>query len=280
VQLPAQEMAPSPASTPLPLGQTLDSHAQGDSGVHENAQDPEISKRAMAYRERNTGFNLKNLPPRQVISRCLVSFFRGYGVFYFFLPDVHTMSLYRAAYSLEQDELSTIDAIPNMSNAEFSLLLLTAAVGALYAEDSDVPVKHIRQKLFAVGKYHLDVAVGNIQDGDIVGDGGGGGTNDETDILTITALATAALYMIFEKEIRARKYIGTSNFDVFLLTIYTLPYSSYYTHIFIHFIAFIIISPSWACWDVGAYQANQGDRRFRLLVCTLFPARGRGINKT
>ncbi|RPB29298.1 hypothetical protein L211DRAFT_775909, partial [Terfezia boudieri ATCC MYA-4762] len=140
-----------------------------------------------------TGFNRKNLPPRHVMSRCLVSFFRGYGVFYFFLPDIHTMSLYRAAYSPEEDELSPIGATPNMSNSEFSLLLLTAAVGALYAEDCDAPVKHIRQELYAVGKYHLDVAVGNIRDGTVAMSVGNG--------------ATAALYMIFEKDILARKYI-------------------------------------------------------------------------
>ncbi|KAF8438689.1 hypothetical protein BGX38DRAFT_1209514 [Terfezia claveryi] len=143
------------------------------------------------------------------MSRCLVSFFRGYGVFYFFLPDIHTMSLYRAAYSPEEDELSPIGATPNMSNSEFSLLLLTAAVGALYAEDCDAPVKHIRQELYAVGKYHLDVAVGNIGDGTVGIDVGNGGDGRTSGILTITALATAALYMIFEKDILARKYIDS-----------------------------------------------------------------------
>ncbi|KAF8417947.1 hypothetical protein EV426DRAFT_710151 [Tirmania nivea] len=121
------------------------------------------------------------------------------------------MSLYRAAYSPEEDELSPIGATPNMSNAEFSLLLLTAAVGALYAEDCDAPVKHFRHELFAAGKHHLDAAVGNIRGGSVAIDDGNGGDGRTGGILTITALATAALYMIFEKEILARKYIGNSN---------------------------------------------------------------------
>ena len=122
------------------------------------------------------------------------------------------MSLYRAAYSYE---LSPIGATPGMSNAEFSLLLLTAAVGALYAEDCDMPVKHIREDLFAAGKYHLDVAVGNTRDGSVASAVGNGGDGRAGDILTITALATAALYMIFEKNILARKYIGMHNLYTF-----------------------------------------------------------------
>ena len=205
-QLPTQEMA-------LPLSSALDSPSQKKSQVYGDAQDPEKSKPAVAHKEQNTSFNLKNLPPRQVMSRCLVSFFRGYGLFYFFLPDVHTMSLYRAAYSPEEDELSPVDATPNMGNAEFSLLLLTAAVGALYAEGSDVSIKHIRQELFAVGIHYLDVAIESVAT-----DAGSSGDEhsaamDESEILTITALATAALYMIFEKEILARKYIGMLNLD-------------------------------------------------------------------
>lgn len=206
LKLATQETTPSSAST-LPLSSSIDSRHRRNSQAHRNAQYAEISERAATHREQNTGFNRKNLPPRHVMSRCLVSFFRGYGVFYFFLPDIHTMSLYRAAYSPEEDELSPIGATPNMSNSEFSLLLLTAAVGALYAEDCDAPVKHIRQELYAVGKYHLDVAVGNIRDGTVAMSVGNGGDGRTGGILTITALATAALYMIFEKDILARKYI-------------------------------------------------------------------------
>lgn len=233
--MPKQASTPSPSST-LPLNSAFDSPPLRNSQTHGDAQNPGINARDVAYRKQNTGFNLKNLPPRQVMSRCLVSFFRGYGVFFFFLPDIHTMSLYRAAYSPEEDELSPIGATPNMSSAKFSLLLLTAAVGALYAEDCDMPVKHIRQELFAVGIYHLDVAVRSIQDRSVATGVGNGGDGRTSDILTITALATAALYMMFEKDIFARKYIGTPNLDAFYLHIYRLPYSTYYIHAFIYFV--------------------------------------------
>lgn len=219
--LPTQNQTPSPPSTPG-SDDSRSSLAARNVGrnAERNAENLEDATLGQRLRLQNTGFNLNNLPPRQVISRCLVSFFRGYGLLYFFLPDVHTMSLYRAAYSPDQDELT------HMNNAEFSLLLLTAAVGALYAEDSDAPVKGIREELFAVGKYHLDVAVGFIKgasgaDADADGsdddvDRKNSGTrrkkDEETDILKITALATAALYMIFEKEILARKYIGMNNY--------------------------------------------------------------------
>ena len=179
--------------------------------TYEPPHAPDFGKQSTTHEKENASLGSQILPPRLVMSRCLVSFFRGYGFFHSFLPEAHSMNLYQALYSPSYDK-STPSA-PTISSVEFGFLLLTAAVGAIYVENSDTPAREIREELFRTGKYHLDVAMKNMEKTGAVKDDGGQDrqlehTEDETVMLKITALATVALYMIFQKEILARKYIG------------------------------------------------------------------------
>lgn len=125
------------------------------------------------------------------------------------------MNLYHAIYSPSYDG-SIPTNTPTISNVELSFLLLTAAVGAVYVEGSDAPAREIREELFQTGKYHLDVAMKHAEKTSAVGGDGQDSQLEhtkETVALKITALATVALYMIFQKEILARKYIGMFPFN-------------------------------------------------------------------
>ena len=167
-----------------------------------------------------------NLPPRQIISRCLASCFRGYGTLLSLCREADIMNVFQALYSITSistnvhnatAEKSRNDVRKDISNIEFALLLLTAAVGGLYIEDADIEVREARVEFFRIGKLNLD----STFRGEIVST-----TADESDTSVITphsippqlddqstqtcmsASAMAALYLVFEKEISARKYIG------------------------------------------------------------------------
>ncbi|KAF8466185.1 hypothetical protein BDZ91DRAFT_725718 [Kalaharituber pfeilii] len=200
-----QPTTPSPKSTPI----SFTSHNSYDAtdNVLQSHNGPSSNR---SVRRQQRAFNLKNLPPRQIVSRCLVSFCRGYGVLYWFLPEVHIMSLFRAAYSPAYDNpprSARQGRTNSMSSAEFGLLLLAAAVGGVYVEDCDLSVRNIKEDLFRVGKWYLDIAMSNDMQRTTDNVDKSATPSAEDTLLKISASAMAALYLIFEKKILARKYI-------------------------------------------------------------------------
>ncbi|KAI5807289.1 hypothetical protein DFH27DRAFT_312818 [Peziza echinospora] len=143
-------------------------------------------------------FCADNAPPRDVISRCIASFSRGYGDMYWLLPEDCIMDLFRGAYSPAVNRNNGDNANGgSLNHLESSLLLLCAAVGAVYLEDCDPTAAAHKEDFFLSGKAGLDAVVLE-----------GRKVPDAVARLQISACALVALYDMFEKRISARGYIG------------------------------------------------------------------------